>query len=136
MKRILIFDAYPSVRELLAEELAAEGNTVIPIANPDLISQLIITFEPDLFILDSYLRGEMKWELLDSVKMQNPNLPIILFTECSTPGPHSKNADACLFKSHIFDQLKQKIKEFTKERLPEKKPVQGLIHKNHRGAVL
>ncbi len=48
MNRILIFDAYPSIRELLAEELAADGYTVVPIGIPNSIPNLTKTFEPDL----------------------------------------------------------------------------------------
>ena len=117
MNRILIFDAYPSIRELLAEELAARGNTVVPIGNPDLIPELITTFGPDLLILDPYIRGTMKWELFDSAKIQNPELPIVLFTERSSSDPHFSQADACLPKSYILDSLGQKIQKIMEKRL-------------------
>jgi DNA-binding NtrC family response regulator len=116
MNRILIFDAYPSIRELLAEELAGEGNTVAAIANPDLIADLIITFDPDLFILEPYIRGSMMWEMLDSAKRQNPNLPILLFTQWSGLDSHFSQAEACLPKSYILDNLKRKVKEIMERR--------------------
>jgi DNA-binding response OmpR family regulator len=117
MNKILIFDAYPSIRELLAEELAAEGNTVVPIGNPNLISELITTFGPDLLILDPYIRGAMKWELFDSARVQNPELPIVLFTDWSSPDPHFSQADAYLPKSYILDSLSQKIKKIMEKRV-------------------
>ena len=120
MNKILIFDAYPSVRELLAEELAAEGYTVVPIGNPNLIPDLIATFDPDLFILAPYLRGRMDWKMFDSAKRKNPKLPILILTEWISEDPHYHQADACLPKSHDTDKLKQKIKEIIEKRLPEK----------------
>ena len=117
MNKILIFDAYPSIRELLAEELAAEGNTVVPIGNPNLISELITTFGPDLLILDPYIRGTMKWELFDSARVQNPELPIVLFTDWSSPDHHLSQADAYLPKSYILDSLSQKIKKIMEKRV-------------------
>jgi len=111
MNRILIFDAYPSIRELLAEELATEGNTVVPIANPESIAGLVNAFEPDLLILDPYVRGSMNWELFDAAKAQNPRLPILVFTQWTSPDPHFGQADACLSKSYVLDKLKVKIKE-------------------------
>ncbi len=116
MNRLLIFDAYPSIRKLLAEELAAEGNTVVAISNPDLIPGLIVTFNPDLFILDPYIRGIMRWEMIDLAKTQNPSLPVLLFTQWPVSDPHSGQADACLPKSYILDNLKRKIKEIVERR--------------------
>jgi len=110
MNKVLIFDAYPSIRELLVEELAAEGNLVISTGNPDLIPDLITTFGPDLFVLDPYVRGVMKWGLLDSAKAKNSKLPILLFTQWSSPDPHFSEADACLPKSSALDRLTEKIR--------------------------
>ncbi len=113
---LLIFDAYPSIRELMTEELAAEGNSVVAISNPDLIPGLIVTFNPDLFILDPYIRGIMRWEVIDLAKIQNPSLPVLLFTQWPVSDPHSSQADACLPKSYILDNLKRKIKEILERR--------------------
>ena len=117
MSRILIFDAYPSIREILADELAADGSIVVPIGNPESIAGAVTAFEPDLFIMDPYIRGGMKWELFDAVKKQNPKLPILLFTESFFPDPHFTQADGCLSKSYILDKLKQKIIETLEKRL-------------------
>ncbi len=119
MSKILIFDAYPSIRELLAEELAADGYAVVPIGLPNSMANLTKSFEPDLVIMDPYIRGAMKWELLDTVKAQNPKLPILLFTEWPSVDPHFRQADAFLSKSYILDRLKEKVKEILKKPLGE-----------------
>jgi DNA-binding response OmpR family regulator len=115
--RILIFDGYPSIRELLAEELAADGYTVIPIANRESIEGFVAALEPDLLILDPLKDGTMKWEIVDDVKVQNPTLPILLFTGWCQQGPGFSKADACLPKSYNFDKLKEKIKEILQKKL-------------------
>ena len=46
MKKILIVDGFPFVRELLAEELTAAGNVVMAIGQPELIGSLINRFAP------------------------------------------------------------------------------------------
>jgi DNA-binding NtrC family response regulator len=120
MNKILVFDAYPSIRELLVDELAAGGNTVVPIGNPDLIPELIATFSPDLIIMDPYIRGTMMWGLLDSAKGQDPEIPILLFTQWSSFDVHFSQADAALPKSYNPDRLSQKVKEIMGKRLSRK----------------
>ena len=122
MKKILIFDAYPSIRELLAEELAGEGNMVVPVGNPDLIPELITTFDPDLFILDPYIRGGMTWELFDAVKAKNPDLPIFLFTHWASPDPHFDRAEAYLPKSYSLGKLADAVKKIPARRLRKSSP--------------
>ncbi len=119
MKRILIFDAYPSIRELLTEELAGEGNMVVPVGNPDLIPELINTFDPDLFILDPYIRGGMTWELFDAVKVKNPDLPILLFTHWAAPDPHFDRAEAYLPKSYSLEKLNAAVKKIPDRKMRE-----------------
>ncbi len=135
MTRILVFDAYPSIRELLAEELAAEGTTVIPIAKPDLIPDLISTFEPDLLILDPYVRGKLKWELFDTVKAQDPTLPVVLFTQWFSADPRFSQADAFLSKSYDLEKLKEKIKEILAKRPSGESRSKNLYERKTKGAV-
>jgi DNA-binding response OmpR family regulator len=112
MKKILILDRYPSVRELLAEELAAEGNTVVPIGSPQSIWSLLHTFEPDLIIMDLFMNGKWQWNILREIKKQNPRLPVLIFTAGFPEGDRRlSQADGWVIKSSVFDELKRKINE-------------------------
>jgi len=112
MKKILILDRYPSVRELLAEELAAEGNTVVPIGSPQSIWSLLHTFEPDLIIMDLFMNGKWQWNILREIKKQNPRLPVLIFTAGFPEGDRRlSQADGWVIKSSVFDELKRKISE-------------------------
>jgi len=110
MKKILIVDRYSSVRELLAEDLAAEGNTVVPIGNPKLIQNFIHSLAPHLIILDPFMDGKWQWNLLKEIKKENPGLPILIFTANRLQGDQRQLlADGWVMKSFIFDALKEKI---------------------------
>ena len=65
MAKILILDECPSTRNLLAEELAGEGDVVGSTGRGELILQEMVTFNPDLAILDLFVKGNYKWGLLE-----------------------------------------------------------------------
>ena len=80
MAKILVVGEHPSVREFIAEELAAEGHLVVAIGNPVLIGELLTTLEPDLVLLD-FLRSRMNlWRALGEIKRRDAHLPVFTFT--------------------------------------------------------
>jgi len=109
MAKISTIDGYPSIRDLLSEELAEEGNVVVSTGDPNLIPEMLWTFEPDLMILDPYVRGGMRWELLERIKNQKPHLPILIFADPYKEDSHQFQLDGWVAKSFLFDDLKQKI---------------------------
>jgi DNA-binding NtrC family response regulator len=110
MAKILIFDEYPSIRNLLAEELAGEGNVVLGLGRAELIREGVTTFNPDLAILDLFLRGTFRWDFLDHVRKQDPLLPIIIYSGFFPGGdPHLDQVDGFILKSCVLDELKQCI---------------------------
>ena len=112
MAKILILDVYASVRNLLAEELAGEGNVVLSIGKPELILEEIVTFNPDVAIFDLFMRGIYRWDLLEEVKNQNPDLPIIIFSGYYPKGdPHLNQIASFILKSFDLNELKQSISE-------------------------
>lgn len=116
MKKIFIFDAYASIRRLLAEDLAAEGNLIMAISKPEFVRETVDTFHPDLVILDIYMQGGMRWDLLEEIKTRHPSLPVLIFSAVHPQEvPRLRKADAWVRKSFIFEELKQKIKEMTEE---------------------
>lgn len=110
MPKILILDESSSTRNLLAEDLAGEGNIILSTGNPELIPEEITAFNPDVAIFDLFMRGEYKWALLDEVKNQNPELPIIIYSGNYPKGDPHLNRIACFIKkSFDFRELKQWI---------------------------
>ncbi len=110
MARILILDEYQPIRELLAEELAGEGNIVISIGKHESVLNGVLSFNPDLAILDLFVWGKYRWELLDKIRTLKPNLPIIIYSAYYPEGdPHLQQVEAFVKKSCFFDELKQWI---------------------------
>jgi DNA-binding NtrC family response regulator len=111
MARILILDEYQPLRELLAEELVGEGYFVISIGKHESVLNGIITSNPDLAILDLFVRGKYRWELLDMIRALKPDLPIIIYSTHYPAGdPHLQQIEAFVQKSCLFDELKQWIR--------------------------
>jgi DNA-binding response OmpR family regulator len=112
MKKIIVFDAQPAVRELLSEDLTAEGNVVLSIGRHDFLKDAVATFQPDLLILDLDIWGEMCWDLLANLRTHYPAIPILIFTAC-LPGEDFRTslADGWIQKSLLSDALKRKVDE-------------------------
>jgi DNA-binding response OmpR family regulator len=117
MKKILIFDAYPSIRQLLAEELAAEGYVTISLGKAESLMDAVEKFGPDLIVLDLYLRGGVHFDLLEALKNRFPAVPVLLFTGFHPQElPRFKQADGWVQKSFLFEELKEKIKGLLEQR--------------------
>ena len=80
MANILVVDDQPCVRELISEELAQEGHRVSSVSDAKLIWQHLTDSRPDLVLLDIYLDGCTRWDLLRDIKNRDPDLPVFIFT--------------------------------------------------------
>jgi DNA-binding response OmpR family regulator len=110
MKKIFIFDAYSSNRDLVCEELAAEGNTVMATGNLEVVRDSVERLKPDLIILDLYVRGEIRWDLLFDLKTFHCQIPVLIFTGCIPPrDSRAYFVDAWVQKSLSFVELKEQI---------------------------
>ena len=81
MATILIIDDKPGVRQLLAEELAFQGYTVMTIGNVALVDEIIRFSSFDLVIMDLYMKGQHRWDLFSDIKHQDPHLPVLIVTD-------------------------------------------------------
>ena len=117
MKKILIFDAYSPIRQLLAEEITAEGHVTMSIGKAEILNESVARFEPDLIVLDLYTRGGMLWDLLEDLKSRYPAVPVLLFTAFHPQEiPRFKQADGWVQKSFQFEELKEKIRVLLAKR--------------------
>jgi DNA-binding response OmpR family regulator len=107
MAKILILDECPTTRNLLAEELAGEGNVVVSTGKAELILEEVVSFNPDVAIFDSL---KYRWALWKEVKNQKPDLPIII---CSQPGanghPHLTRSEGFIMKGFDLNEIKECI---------------------------
>ncbi len=113
MYTIMIIDDKPGVRELFAVELASEGYNIVTTGEVESIREKIKLSNPDLVLLDLYMKGKHRWDVLADIKNENPKLPVIIVTVFDNYGndPHLLLVDGYCIKSYCFDDLKQKIGE-------------------------
>ena len=118
MATILIVDDKPGVRQLLAEELAFQGYTVMAIGNVASIDEIIRFSNLDLVIMDPYMKGQHRWDLLLDIKHQDPHLPVLIVTDSASyrRDPRSTLAAGLLVKSFDLDALFQKIAEILQRK--------------------
>jgi CheY-like chemotaxis protein len=113
MNKILIIHDDASVREPLAEELAADGHLVVPISEPSLAGQVIGTLRPDLLLLKLQMDGKDRWDVLNEVKTHDPNLRVlVLGTYAAHPEDLCRSfADVHVIQNSVFAQLREKVAE-------------------------
>jgi len=80
MKRLLIIDKEPFVRQLLEEELEERGFLVYSCDGTVSVKDMLSVFAPNIVVLALYMPGNKGWDLLCDFKKANPALPIIIFT--------------------------------------------------------
>jgi DNA-binding NtrC family response regulator len=120
MATILMIDDKPGVRQLLAEELAFQGYTVLAIGNVASVNEIIRFSNLDLVIMDPYMKGQHRWDLLLDIKNQDPHLPVLIVTDFDSyrRDPRSTLAAGLLVKGFNLEALFQKIGEVLEQRKP------------------
>jgi chemotaxis response regulator CheB len=78
VRRILIVDDEPSVRDVMATVLMDAGFSVLTAADGHIALEIIDDASPDLIITDVVMPNLDGWALLDHAREWNPTLPIIL----------------------------------------------------------
>ena len=92
MAHILIVDDQQWVTDLCLEALPTPEYRITTTADVNTVRKNVSYFEPDLILLNLYLKhGFNCWDVLEDIKNQNPNLPVLMITA------HEK----CLFDSRL-----------------------------------
>jgi two-component system, OmpR family, response regulator len=80
VRRILIVDDEPSVRDVMATVLLDAGYSVQTAADGHIALQIIDLAPPDLVITDVMMPHLDGWALLGKAHERNPSLPVILMS--------------------------------------------------------
>ena len=81
MNTILVIEDNWAVRELFAIELASEGVNIVAIGEVESIREKIRASNPDLVLLDIYMKGKLRWDVWMDIKEENPKLPVIIVND-------------------------------------------------------
>lgn len=85
VRRILIVDDEPAVREVIASVLADEGYAVQMAPDGRIALDLIASAPPDLLITDLMMPHVDGWAVLAHVREHDPTLPVILMSAVGPP---------------------------------------------------
>ncbi|ABQ47436.1 MULTISPECIES: response regulator [Thermotoga] len=113
MKRILVVDDEPNIRELLKEELQEEGYEIDTAENGEEALKKFFSGNYDLVILDIEMPGISGLEVAGEIRKKKKDAKIILLTAYShyRADLSSWAADEYVVKSFNFDELKEKVKK-------------------------
>ena len=111
MARILIVDDEEHIRRFYTEELSEEGHTVFTVASGYNLLKRIDSLQPEAVVLDIRLVDYDGLELLQEIRNQHHDLPVILCTAYDTykEDPKSIAADYYVVKSFDLSELKMAI---------------------------
>ena len=113
MKKILVVEDDMPIRNLYKEELLDEGYNVV--TAPDGVAgyEMFKKEKPDLVTIDLKMPNMNGLELLDKIRKENKDIPIIIY---SAYGEFTQNfstwaANEYLVKSSDLTEFKNKVKE-------------------------
>jgi len=120
MKKILIVDDEEVIRMLYGEELVDEGYKVITTGTGLGLVGLVERERPDLIILDIKMAEHNGLDLLQDIRKEFYNIPVILCSAYSSYKGDLKSiaADYYVVKSADLSELKQKIKMALEGHIP------------------
>jgi two-component system nitrogen regulation response regulator NtrX len=101
---ILIIDDEAEIRELVADILQDEGYDTRTARDSDEALSAVVARQPNLVFLDVRLKGSRLdgLQLLDSLKEQHPELPIVMIS-----GHSNKEAVVSAFKRGAYDYMEK-----------------------------
>jgi len=120
MHKILIVDDEDVIRMLYGEELEDEGYNVITTGSGHGLVGLVERERPDLVILDIKMAEHDGLDLLQDIRREFYNIPVILCSAYSSYKGDLKAiaADYYVVKSADLSELKQKIKMALEGHIP------------------
>lgn len=121
MKKILIVDDEEVIRILYAEELEEEGYEVVTAESGHGLIEIIGREKPDLVILDIKMAEHDGLDLLQDIRKDFYNIPVVLCSAYSSFKGDLKSiaADYYVVKSADLSELKQKIKMALEGHIPQ-----------------
>ena len=113
MAKVLVVDDEEHIRLLYSEELSGEGHQVWAAGTGHELLRRINNLQPDVVVLDIKLVDYDGLELLQEIRNQYHDLPVILCTAYDTykEDPKSMAADYYVVKSFDLSPLKRAIEK-------------------------
>ena len=122
MKKILLADDDPAVREMLGRVLESEHYEVISARTGREAAAKFIATLPDLVLLDLNMPDRDGWEAFDLISSTHPLVPVIVITARPQQYEHAVDCgvDALMEKPLNFPLLLKTIARFLRESEDER----------------
>ena len=113
MIRVMIIDEQPLLTKQLFEDFSDDKYQISQMRQADGISERIRAFMPDIILLDLWLSGLERWDILHRIKLDSPYLPVIIVSTYETfaHDPRMGEADGFVIKDIYTGKLENKIME-------------------------
>lgn len=120
MATILVVDDERHILQYYSEELAEEGHEILTLESGDALLERISLCRPDVVVLDIKLGQWDGLDLLQDIRKNFYNMPVILCTAYETfkSDLRSIAADYYVTKSYDLSELKGRIRMAVEARLP------------------
>jgi DNA-binding response OmpR family regulator len=120
MPKILIVDDEEGIRMLYAMELEDEGYEVLTLPDGKDLLKVVDREKPDCIVLDIKMREYSGLDLLQQIRRQHYDMPVILNSAYSSFKVDLKAvaADYYVVKSSDLTELKEKLRVALEARLP------------------
>jgi len=120
MAKILIVDDEENIRLFYSEELRDEGYEVVTAKDGYRLIERIKKEKPDVVVLDIKMAGYNGLDLLQEIRREFYDLPVILCSAYSSFKNEFKSvsANAYVVKSSDLTELKRRIKRSLEENIP------------------
>ncbi len=127
MPKILIVDDEEGIRILYSMELRDEGYEVVTLPDGKDLLKVLDKERPDCIVLDIKMREYNGLDLLQQIRKQYYDMPVILNSAYSSFKVDIKSvaADYYVVKSSDLTELKEKLKVALEARIPQKQPQPG-----------
>lgn len=113
MANILIIDDQHYLKELISIDLSFAGHHVTHVENVKDALESLRSCNPDIVLLDLYLQGYERWDLLHRLKLKKPRRPVLIVTidEDLVNDPRLAEADGYIIKDIYADEVIKKIED-------------------------
>ena len=121
--KILLIDDEDALREMMVDELTAEGHDVVEAANGEEGLKKLLEIKPDLVLCDRAMPGMSGYELLEIIREKHPEydgIPFVFLTALTDARDreavdHLRPA-AYIEKPVDFGMLEEKIKVLVRKK--------------------
>ncbi len=113
MADIMIIDDKPYMNSIISEDLARDGHYISCFGDTHSAMDELHLHRPDIVLFDLYFNGIEDWDMLHDIKMEYPDMPVIIVSAYRNflTDIRLEEADGFVIKNFRTDNIKKKIEE-------------------------